>query len=59
MRISFEPHSLLVFIFVTGGGGGGGVRLSGARETGARPLPCHRGTDFSVSQRPRPRAVDV
>lgn len=58
MRISFEPHGLLVFIFVTGGGGGG-VRLSGARETGACPLPHHRGTDFSVSQRPRPSALDV
>lgn len=23
MRISFEPHGLLVFIFVTCGGGGG------------------------------------
>lgn len=29
MRISFEPHSLLVFIFVTGGGGGGGLDYQG------------------------------
>lgn len=29
MRISFEPHVLLVFIFVTCGGGGGGVDYQG------------------------------
>lgn len=30
MRISFEPHGLLVFIFVTcGGGGGRGVDYQG------------------------------
>lgn len=57
MRTSFEPHGLLVFIFVTGGGGGG-VRLSGARVTGPRPLPCHRLQRLPAAEASRCRCLN-
>lgn len=55
MRTSFEPHGLLVFIFVTGGGG---VRLSGARVTGPRPLPCHRLQRLPAAEASRCRCLN-
>lgn len=56
MRISFEPHGLLVFIFVTCGGGGG--RLSGTRVTGPRPLPCHRLQRLPAAEASRCRCLN-
>lgn len=58
MRISFEPHGLLVFIFVTCGGGGERGRLSGARVTGPRPLPCYRLQRLPAAEASRCRCLN-